>query len=224
MRSGRNLYVFLDESGNFDFSPTGSKYFILTAVITTDPLQGVADVLAWRHHVLTLERTMLGTRKPRDYTHFHCTEDAQYARDGMFRIIAGLQIEAYSVVVQKNKANPSIRTDHVFYEKVFKGLVPYIVRRHGSEYAFHIFASEINVRRKRAALMSSLKGILNEEKVQYNLHLHPNHSHHLLQVSDYVCWAVARKWETGDSRPHASVAAKIRSEFDLFARGTTTYY
>ncbi|MBU1323192.1 DUF3800 domain-containing protein [Patescibacteria group bacterium] len=25
------LFIFIDESGNFDFSPTGTKYFVLTA-------------------------------------------------------------------------------------------------------------------------------------------------------------------------------------------------
>lgn len=30
--SGRFLYVFLDEAGNFDFSCGGTKYFILSAI------------------------------------------------------------------------------------------------------------------------------------------------------------------------------------------------
>jgi hypothetical protein len=33
----KTLYIFVDESGNFDFSPTGTKYFILTLLTTMDP-------------------------------------------------------------------------------------------------------------------------------------------------------------------------------------------
>lgn len=34
----KTLYLFIDESGNFDFSPKGTKYFVLTALATFDPL------------------------------------------------------------------------------------------------------------------------------------------------------------------------------------------
>jgi len=33
----RTLFIFIDESGNFDFSPKGTKYFILSAVSTLKP-------------------------------------------------------------------------------------------------------------------------------------------------------------------------------------------
>ena len=33
----KTLYVFIDESGNFDFSPSGTKYFILTTLTTIVP-------------------------------------------------------------------------------------------------------------------------------------------------------------------------------------------
>lgn len=32
------LYVFIDESGNMDFSEKGTKHFVLAAVTTTNPL------------------------------------------------------------------------------------------------------------------------------------------------------------------------------------------
>ncbi len=31
------LYLFLDEGGNFDFSPAGTRYLTLTAVTATRP-------------------------------------------------------------------------------------------------------------------------------------------------------------------------------------------
>jgi len=34
----KSLFIFIDESGNFDFSSKGTKYFILSAVSTLNPL------------------------------------------------------------------------------------------------------------------------------------------------------------------------------------------
>src|SRR5688500_1461272 len=39
------------------------------------------------------------------------------------------------------------------------------------------------------------------------------HSEPCLQVADYCCWALSRKWEKGDDRSYALIQHKIRSEF-----------
>ncbi len=45
-----------------------------------------------------------------------------------------------------------------------------------------------------------------------------------LQVADYCGWAIQRKWEAGDAAAHSQIADKIRSEYNLFGRGSTVYY
>jgi len=45
-------YLFLDEGGNFDFSSTGTRYFILTSVATQRPFPAHASLddfkqIAW---------------------------------------------------------------------------------------------------------------------------------------------------------------------------------
>jgi len=44
LTSMSTLYIFLDESGNFDFSPKGTKYFVLSAVSTLDPVASHAPL------------------------------------------------------------------------------------------------------------------------------------------------------------------------------------
>ena len=223
-----NLFIFVDESGNFDFSPTGSRYFILSAAVTSDPIQGVDSLLKWRHHILAGGNGGdHAVRKPRDCTHFHCSEDEQYTRNGVFSIIANLNVSVYSVVVQKNKTKPPIQVEDAFYQRVFKALVPHIVRQKKPSGTVHVFVSQIQLKRKRHALLAPLKEVLNAGRGlfrPYRLHVHPNQSHHMLQVSDYVCWAIARKWERNDLRSHSLVSGMIVSEFDVFGRGTRTYY
>jgi hypothetical protein len=74
--------------------------------------------------------------------------------------------------------------------------------------------------------VAALKEALNRHKDvgTYRLHFHPNHSHHMLQVCDYVCWAIARKWEHHDHRSYAAISGKIAMERELFSRGKTHYY
>lgn len=49
-------------------------------------------------------------------------------------------------------------------------------------------------------------------------------SHPLLQVADYCCWAVAKKWKDGELRPYEKIRKAIKTEFDIFRTGTTEYY
>ncbi|MDH2908637.1 MAG: DUF3800 domain-containing protein [Candidatus Eremiobacteraeota bacterium] len=219
------LYIFIDESGTFDFSATGSRYFVLNASVTEDPSQGAHRLLLWRHHILTCDPAILRSRRIRDCTHFHCTEDAQYTRDGVFNIISQLSFESHGVILQKNKANPSIRSPEQIYRLAFAGLIKGIIRRKTNAKNLQIFAAEIQMKTKKAAFLAALKGALAAEKgVRYQIHLHSTQSHHMLQVSDYVCWAVARKWESEDERSFNLIASKVKNQFDYFRGGRTVYY
>lgn len=44
----RVLYVFLDESGNLDFSNNGSEYFINTALSIERPFKGFDEMVELR--------------------------------------------------------------------------------------------------------------------------------------------------------------------------------
>ena len=42
-------YLFLDEGGNFDFSPTGTRYFVMSSVAMRRPFpaHGPLDWIRW---------------------------------------------------------------------------------------------------------------------------------------------------------------------------------
>lgn len=40
----RNLYIFVDESGNFDFSEKGTRFLTLTCIITERPFGFYKDL------------------------------------------------------------------------------------------------------------------------------------------------------------------------------------
>lgn len=168
---GNSLYVFIDESGNFDFSSNGSRYFVLNATLTDDPVQGAEQLLQWRHHILTCDNSVLKVKRARDCTHFHCTEDAQYTRDGVFKVIAGLNFESHGVILQKNKTHPTIQTPHDLYQRAFSGLLKGIVRRKGNSRRFQVFAAQLRLKPKKSPILAALKAALaSERSLQYQFH------------------------------------------------------
>ncbi len=101
------LYVFIDESGNYDFSPSGTDYWILTSLITEDIRPGLIELYDLKHKLIDL-----GT----NLEYFHAAEDRQAVRNEVFEIIHNLDnIRADSVVVDKRKTGPSIRPIDKFY-------------------------------------------------------------------------------------------------------------
>ena len=45
---------------------------------------------------------------------------------------------------------------------------------------------------------------------------HVSCSHYGLQLADYCCWAMFRKWERGDTGYLDRIQSAVRSEFDIF--------
>jgi len=64
--SGKTLFIFVDESGNFDFRPAGSRYWSITALCTFDPISG-------RDSLMRLLYELAAAGGGQEY--FHATED-----------------------------------------------------------------------------------------------------------------------------------------------------
>ncbi|MBF0635084.1 MAG: DUF3800 domain-containing protein, partial [Nitrospinae bacterium] len=58
------LYIFLDESGNFDFSPKGSPFLVLTAIVAKRPF-------AWVDKLACLKYDLIENGFEIEF--FHCT-------------------------------------------------------------------------------------------------------------------------------------------------------
>ena len=98
----KTLYIFLDESGSFDFSSSGTKYFILTALSTTIPFEIGAPLLKHRYELLP-NYACGPSMEERGY--FHASEDTQLVRNGVFAILVknGHHMRIDSVIAQKIK-------------------------------------------------------------------------------------------------------------------------
>ena len=101
MKKDKTFYLFIDESGNFDFSPKGTRYFSLTGFITDDPITKRENLVSLRYRLLS---------EGVDHEYFHATEDKQAVRDEVYSFLASLgdTYEVHSVIAQKNKTHPTL--------------------------------------------------------------------------------------------------------------------
>lgn len=216
------VYIFLDEGGNLDFSPTGSKYFTLTCVAAVRPF-------AWDVGLGELRYELLESGLSLD--RFHATEDKQATRDRVFAVIQQSlsAVRVDSVIVEKAKTYPHVREDKFFYPQMMGYLLRYAVKRLPWT-AFSeaiVITDRLPINRKRELVEKAVKETLANmlpPGQRYWVHHHESKSCWGLQVADYFNWAIYRAWENGDRRSLALVESAIKSQFDIFERGETWHY
>lgn len=217
------LHVFIDESGNYDFSPKGTKYLVITSLVATDIGPAVLELYKLKHDLINS-----GT----DIEYFHAAEDRQVVRNGVFDVLSGLSnIRVDCVVVEKRKTAPSVRPLHRFYPMMVENLLKYPFDQRGMNISsfdrVFIFLDRASARRKdQEALKKGVKLHLARHlaNVPYIICMHSSASHPYLQVVDYISWAVYIKWERGEDRPYEMIRHFVRSEFPIFQHGRIDWY
>jgi hypothetical protein len=218
----RFLYLFLDEAGDFDFSPGGSKYFMMASVTRERPFGDYSNFIDLKYGLV--EQGM-------DIEYFHASEDRQAVRDQVFDIIqrnlTGMRIDA--VIVEKRKSDPALREEARFYPRILGYLLRYVLEHHALEQyaAVIVFTDRIPVKGKRKAVEKAIKTVLSNmlpKTARYRLMHHDSKSNFQLQIADYCNWAIYRKWSRRDLRSYELIKAAVRSEFDIFRTGKTFYY
>ncbi|WP_058555053.1 DUF3800 domain-containing protein [Thiohalocapsa sp. ML1] len=190
------VYTFLDEGGNFDFSPGGTPYFTLTAVTTRRPflLHNALDEL--RHQLLEQGRELLG---------FHCSEDRAAIRKQVFDcIVTHLdRLQIVGVVIEKARVRCEDRAPERFYPLVAEHLLEQVFRQSPSSSGLRrvIITDSLPIKKKRRAVEKALKQGLAArlpQEAAYHLLHHPSASHFGLQVADYCNWAIFRRFQQGE--------------------------
>lgn len=217
------LYVFIDVSGNYDFSNTGTKYLVLTSLLCTDIAPGTLELYALKHDLIN---------EGVDIEYFHATKDRPGVRDRVFDVISGLNhLRIDSVVVEKRKTGPSLRPFKRFYPMMIENLLKYPfdprgidVKRFDKVFIFMDRESSRASEREalKLAVKRALAGYLGG--VPYVICMHFSGTHPYLQMADYCSWALYVKWDRGEIRPYQKLKRSICSEFPIFEGGTIVWY
>lgn len=218
----RGVYIFLDESGNLDFSPSGTRYFVLTSVSVGRPFPWFDSLDAYKYDCLEYGL---------ENEYFHCANDNKHVRGRVFEIIANHLDAVYidSLIVEKRKTGPALMADRRFYAEMLGYLLKYVLPREPNAGADEvvIVTDRIPVSKKRAAIEKGVKRTLASMLPpgrKYRILHHDSRSHYGLQIADYCCWAVYRKYATGQTAYFDLIRPSVRSEFDIFRTGTIYYY
>jgi hypothetical protein len=214
------LNIFIDESGSFDFSAQGTKHFILTAVSATQCADLFAGFFDLKQRIAT---TGL------DLEEFHATNDRQAVRDQMYAFLEQHCDHDCFTIDSIIAQNPTIREPAVFYAKLLRILLKWVFRSRvtGEIDQVLVWAARIGTHKKRVVFEKTVKQYLSndlETRVSYHLFIHSASSHPMLQVADYCCWAVAKKWKDGELRPYSKIKKALKTEFDVFKRSREEYY
>ena len=214
-------YVYADEAGNFDFSrnPSASKYFVLTTVLIDD--HGIESELLDLRRELVWENYNLPEA-------FHATTDAQSIRNRVFEVLNRHDLRIDATILEKSKAGPHVRqSEELFYKYAWfyhmRQVAPGVAS--GPD-ELMVIAASIGTKRKLRDFRYAVEDVMEQTSPTREMRVDMWQSavDPCLQVADYCCWAIQRKWEIGDSRSYDLLSSKIHSEYDLFRRGTTHYY
>lgn len=212
------LYIFLDESGNFDFSRTGTLHYVLAAVIAFVPLESSKKLQQLKYNLLET-----GT----DLEFFHASEDKQVIRDQVVSNIVSLKddIRVHYIHARKTKAYPQLQVSTAIYAKLATTLVKFIVgyKTNGFDKVIIVFDKALP-KKDEKAFLGDLKPALKVLGKPYCVYFHRTLSDFNGQIADYFAWAKYVSLERGEERPLTALGDIKMTEFDLFARGTKEWY
>ena len=209
------LYVFLDESGNLDFSPSGTRYFVLTGVWLPRPFPCDAEL-----HGLRFDLIESGL----DIEYFHASDDRQATRDRVFEIIRGglESFHAESLIVDKRLIQSALREEVSFYPRMLGRLLARIVTTcHAERWSeLIVITDRIPVHRKRRAVEKAIRTTLAHalpSRVRHRILHHDSKSCAGLQIADYFNWAIYRAWDRNDRRSLSLIEPAVKGQIEACA-------
>lgn len=212
------LYVFVDESGNLDFSASGTKYYVLAAVATKNPMLSASRLQSLKYHHLQIGD---------DIEVFHASEDRQCIHNCVISTIKELQetIAVHYIYAQKNKTNPTIQNRPSFYAKLGSALMKFIIEYKSEGFSQVIIIFDKCLKGKeQSAFLKEVKPKLKALGKPYRIFFHRVLSDFNGQIADYCAWSKYISLERGEMRPITSIKNVTESSFDLFRSGTREYY
>ncbi|WP_307980366.1 DUF3800 domain-containing protein [uncultured Senegalimassilia sp.] len=203
------VYMYLDESGNFDFGPNGSEMFIMTCVVMNRPFRLSHVLMDYRYDCL---------ENGVEIEKFHACEDTRDVRLGVYRRLAALGsgVRAYSVSIEKDQVPEDMRKASALYSEVFSWIVEEVYRNEcGPDTAKAIVVTDSLPKQARkkeveGPLKTFMKRVFQNNGIPYSLMHHCSSCDPNLQVADYFCWAVHRKLVKGFDWPYSVIEGFVK--------------
>lgn len=204
MLSKKTLYVFVDESGNFDFSNTGTSHFVMSAIFSSKPLGPASKCIQLKYTWLAK-----GVNVP----FFHASENLQKVRDEFFNLIARQRgIRARTYWVSKEKVQPEFQNARIVYFTLAMRLAEQIIGfTTGYRYknVVVLFDKALNPK-EESTFKAGIKPILRRTGIPTQMYFHRALTEPMSQIADYVAWANYVKLEKQELRPYKALSRELQ--------------
>lgn len=206
------VYIFLDESGNFDFRGAGSRHLVMTCVGMRRPFPAWELLDDYKYRCIEN-----GT----DMEYFHCYADRKHVRNTVFNVIAQHldDVRISCVVIEKTRVSLTMQEPR----KLYQWMLGYLLRRVLAEEVntevkdVIVITDTIPVNEKRKTIVKSIQMAVARHQppnMKYRILHHQSRTHYGLQIADYCCWAIFRKWESGDCSWYDRIQPAVKGEFN----------
>lgn len=210
------IFIFVDESGNFDFAESGTRHFVMAAVIASAPLDSSRSLQALRYRLLA---------EGVDVPTFHASEDRQVVRDALFPVINSAEaIEAHIVFTNKRELDVRLHGTAAMYSCFGRALTRQLL--HSAALAPQapvvIIFDKVLPKRDEAAFLSEVKPLLNVSGRKYRIYFQRVVHDANAQVADYIAWAHYVCLERHEHRPLSALNKLHRTVTQLHSNGELT--
>jgi hypothetical protein len=191
---GEPVFVFIDESGNFDFTNRGTRHFVLSAHITQAPLECGAGLSNLTYDFLARGLT--------NQVPIHATQNSVSTRHLVVSRLCERthQCRVLSVFVEKANLEEDFQNDVAMYGISAVALVERLTSSITGESPRIILLFDATLTsKKRAAFLKVLKANLKKATRAFHIHFRPVSHDVNGQIADYYAWSVFRALESNDS-------------------------
>ena len=198
------LYVFIDESGNFDFSPKGTRHFVMSAVCTTRPEESAKQLASLKYELLS---------EGVDISSFHATNDFQFVRNRVFKRINSLRnSKAMVIFAVKERLSEDLRVPVTLLaflaEKLLSIRTQDVVLKDFRRIVILFDRSLSNKQLNEIFIL--IKPYLKKIKSEFLVGFHSMHADMNSQVADYVSWSMFVLLERNERRPWETLQLGLR--------------
>jgi len=226
-------YIFIDESGDMNFTKTGSKHYMFNFLVKKRPFKLHEYIASYRYELL--EKSLDPRIERRlNIEYFHAHNDNKHIKNELFDIISTFNTEAvkiYSYILEKEKVQPEKREkNEKFYIDNLIYSIGKLLKKIEINSNFIIITDNLPVAQNRKKQEKALKvGVTNHLKennlnLRYDIFHHCSASSSNLQIIDYIGWAIYRKYELQDDKYYKKIQKYILEEDIVTKNREVTYY
>lgn len=210
--TGKTLFLYFDESGNFDFGEKGTRYFIMTCIASKRPFNACHELMDVKYNCL---ESGIMIKK------FHATEDTNATRKEVYSVLEKhvSRYSAYSLYVDKKSLGDGMRDPAMLYSRVFEKIIEEVFSNETLDGIEKVVAMTDDIptaakkRQVEKPIKTALKARALEAGVSFSLEHYPSESDFNLQIADYACWAFKR-YKDGHSWPYSKISEMFAATGD----------